>query len=104
SVGKCDKTAVVFLTTSLSGGGAEKQLLIIANEIALAGVPSTIVCLGEKLISGRYEILINSVLSTGVHVHWCGGVLGVLRAVGECFKAKYRHSNTIIWSWGYRAE
>ncbi|MDD3179534.1 MAG: glycosyltransferase family 4 protein [Opitutaceae bacterium] len=96
---------ICLVTNTLSGGGSEKQLLLIARGLAGRGFPCSIYVLNVTRETGRYVMLLDSCRKEGVQIQASDHPLGVIGVISRLITTvvKERHQ-VILWTWGYRAE
>ena len=95
---------VTLVLNSLRSGGAEKQLLWIASEIVLFGLPCTVFELSSGDRSERIEGMVRSLGIRGVRFLRAptrsGPFGGFFRLRRHLFEFRPR----IVWTWGLRAD
>lgn len=96
---------ICLVTYSLNGGGAEKQLLLIARALAASGMDCGIYALSVPCGEVRYETLLASCREAGVAVHLPSRKFGIVGIIADLTYAALKgRSETVLWTWGYRAE
>ena len=99
------KKIIYLLANTLSGGGAEKQLLLIAHGLAALGVRVRVYILESKPLAPRYAALMRQAESKGAHFYFGQGKLAPLRVVARMLADHGQDGGRpILWTWGYRAE
>lgn len=100
-----DNLQITFVINSLSSGGAEKQLLLIANQLANAGVRCKIFTIQRKTGSRAIQSLINQCKANGVTIN--EPQIGYFRYVAflaKLYFAIFSTQNNLVWTWGTRAD
>lgn len=96
---------IIFVIYSLRSGGAEKQLLLLAQLLAGSGVSCQIHALADFGRNNRIEALLRGAEKSGVAVirtkRWQSR-LGV--SLAKFFSAVRRTPKPLVWSWGMRAD
>jgi glycosyltransferase involved in cell wall biosynthesis len=98
------RASVYFLTNTLFGGGAEKQLLLSAAGLAERGWNCTIYCLSQQPYNDRYGDLIRQCQSNGVKIHISNPFISVAKIVEGLIESAASRERPILWTWGFRAE
>lgn len=96
---------VYFLTNTLSGGGAEKQLLLIVRGLAALGFRTRVYVLERRELAPRYASLMQQAKERGASFYFGQGFLPPLQAIKQILKdLPSDGGRPILWTWGYRAE
>lgn len=96
---------IIFLTSTLGGGGAERQLLLLARALQQAGVGCEIHGAQAIPTAGRYQALITACQQAGVLVSAPTSRLGAgLNLARLAFRTLRTRRAMVLWTWGYRAE
>lgn len=96
---------ICLVTNTLTGGGAEKQLWLIARGLAAAGWECGIYVLSLSRKDGRHATVLAACRDAGVAVHVAGNAFGLAGVVGRlALTIVPGRDRAVIWTWGYRAE
>ena len=99
------KVRICILTNTLAGGGAEKQLLIVARVLCNVGIACDVYSLGPLPDGGRYGSMLEACRASGVRVHCAANWFLTVRVVVSLLVTVLRRRRwVILWTWGYRAE
>ena len=95
---------VTLVLNCLRSGGAEKQLLWIAAEVASAGMACSII----ELVSGerteRIEAMVRIAVAKGVKVFRAPAGSGSIHGLWRLWKHLAGAPPDLLWSWGLRAD
>lgn len=95
---------IIFLTNTLAGGGAEKQLLLTAAGLAERGHRCFIYGLAPRVAHPRYDELMTRCRSAGVDFVLPRRKILVVHIIFKLLLHMMRHPDIVVWSWGFRAE
>lgn len=97
---------ILIIVNALSGGGAEKQVLLNASLLASAGYRCTLYALATRPPHPRIEELVRAATAAGVRVvREARPVAFSLRTFWQLAQHVAALSEFfVLWSWGYRAE
>jgi len=98
------KGEVTLILNCLRSGGAEKQLLWVAEQITALGMPCSVV----ELVSGerteRIEAMVRDVAAKGVRILRAPSGSRNLRGFWRLRLYLHETKPALIWSWGLRAD
>lgn len=96
---------VTFLVQWLRSGGAEKQLLLYATELARRGYSVTVYCLSYADPHPRIEALIDIAKRAGVRIHRAATLFDQVGSLAfKTLRMLLDRSEGFLWVWGMRAE
>lgn len=95
---------ITLVLNCLRSGGAEKQLLWIAAEIATMGLECNIVELVAGERTERIEAMVRAAISKGVRVHRAPTGSGRMRGLWRLWRHLEKAAPDLLWSWGLRTD
>ncbi len=98
------KRRVIFLSRTLAGGGAEKQLLLTAAGLAERGWDCHVVSLTPPMAHRRYARLIDRCRQAGVVFVYPEPTEGKWRVLGALVGSVATLRRPVLWTWGFSAE
>lgn len=96
--------SIFFVTNTLTGGGAEKQLLLTAAGLAERGHRCAIFSLAPAPGHVRYADLIARCRAVGVRIVSPGHAAAIVMVAARLIGAVLAGCRPLIWTWGFRAE
>ena len=95
---------LVLAIDSLHSGGAEKQLLWMAETLATEGIACAVFELRCTPGNRRLERLITTVANSGVEIHRSAKGETYLHAWARFRRLLRSQPKAVVWTWGYRAD
>lgn len=95
---------VTLVLNCLRSGGAEKQLLWIAAEVASAGMACSIIELVAGERTERIEAMVRNAVANGVRVYRAPTNSGSIHGLWRLWMHLEESQPDLLWSWGLRAD